>query len=382
MERTHQSPSHDDVLGTTGSFIDRLPSATRSRLLDVSKTVRVPAGGAVFGTSEPHLGLVLEGTARSYLSAAAGRQLTVRYVRRGTMIGTWAPIDHGELVIANEAVTNCTILEFDAETVAGLIRSDAETASIFVEYLSQRLQATYETLAANAFGTTRHRLARHLLELTEEDPDDHRLFAAITQQQLADGIGTAREVVARALGQLRADGLIRTRPREIEVLNAGGLASIVGHWPTAVRHNRGDRLDGAERFLDASPNAIIAVNAHGRISYSNPSTVETFGWSRDELHGQPLLLLIPERVGSNHDGHLSLYFDRPYVRPMGIGLELQGRRKDGSEFPVEISLAPVDSPDGQLVFATIVDISLRPSLGKAQAVGGAESFFEAAVEAQ
>lgn len=342
-----------------GTVIGQLPARARERLLDVSRTIRVAAGEAIFRSPEPHLGIVLVGTARSYLVAPGGRQLTVRYVRPGSLIGTWADARQGELMIATRAVTNATVLEFDVETVAALIRTDSEVATVFVEYLGQRLQATYETLAANAFGTIRQRIARHLLELTEEDPEDRRLFAAITQQQLADGIGTAREVVARALGQLRAEGLIRTQQREIEVLNATGLASVVGRWPTALRHGRTDGLLGAERFLDASPNPIIAVDVAGRISYSNPSTETTFGWTRPELAGQLLTVLIPERLGARHHGHLAAFFDRPHARPMGIGLELHGRRKDGSEFPVEISLAPVESPDGQLVFATIVDVSGR-----------------------
>jgi two-component system, cell cycle sensor histidine kinase and response regulator CckA len=114
--------------------------------------------------------------------------------------------------------------------------------------------------------------------------------------------------------------------------------------------------------LDASPNAIVGVNPAGRITYANLRVTETFGWSADELIGQPVERLIPDRVTERHVAHRSGFFDHPAARPMGIGLDLAGQRKDGSQFPVEISLSPVRTDDGMLVFATVVDITARKSL--------------------
>jgi len=235
-----------DLLDMPGSFLHRLQPDTRDRLLDVARTRRVPAGEAIFASSGQHLGWVLDGTARSDLVAPTGRRITVRYVRRGSIIGAWAVAGDGDLSVVNCAVTNCAVVEFDVETVAGLIRSDPAMALVFVEYLTQRLQATYQALAASAFGTISQRVARHLLELADEDPEDGRLVAAITQQQLADAIGTSREVVARALRRLRSDGIVRTQPREIEISNPMALTSIVGSWPGLTRNVGVDRPDAGE----------------------------------------------------------------------------------------------------------------------------------------
>jgi PAS domain S-box-containing protein len=120
--------------------------------------------------------------------------------------------------------------------------------------------------------------------------------------------------------------------------------------------------DSERRFravLEAAPNAIVAIDRDGRIGYANPQVEATFGYSRDELMGEPIEILLPERLRERHQGHRTGFFDRPVARPMGIGLDLAGRRKDGREFPVEISLSPVDTAEGPLVFATVVDITGR-----------------------
>ncbi len=111
--------------------------------------------------------------------------------------------------------------------------------------------------------------------------------------------------------------------------------------------------------LDASPNAIIAVDPEGQIVYANPQVVRTFGYALDEVIGQPVEVLLPARVTEQHVRHRTGFIRHPTARPMGIGLDLAGRRKDGSEFPVEISLSPLDTPDGLRVFATMVDITAR-----------------------
>jgi PAS domain S-box-containing protein len=120
--------------------------------------------------------------------------------------------------------------------------------------------------------------------------------------------------------------------------------------------------ESEQRFravLEASPNAIVAIDHAGRMIYANPQVETTFGYTRSELLGQPVELLIPERVGERHVIHRSGFLAHPNARPMGIGLDLAGRRKDGSEFPVEISLSPVGTGDGLEVFATVVDIAAR-----------------------
>jgi two-component system, cell cycle sensor histidine kinase and response regulator CckA len=111
--------------------------------------------------------------------------------------------------------------------------------------------------------------------------------------------------------------------------------------------------------LAASPNAIVAADRDGHIRYVNRQATVTFGYAEDELVGAPVELLLPPGLAERHARHRATFGDRPVARPMGIGMDLAGRRKDGSSFPVEISLSPVDGPAGPLVFATIVDITAR-----------------------
>ena len=111
--------------------------------------------------------------------------------------------------------------------------------------------------------------------------------------------------------------------------------------------------------LEASPNAVVAVDAQGLIVYANPQVEVTFGYARAELIGRPVEVLLPEADAERHAALRAAFMAHPVARPMGIRLDLAGRRKDGTEFPVEISLLPVETADGLQVFATVVDISAR-----------------------
>ncbi|MEU4561692.1 PAS domain S-box protein [Actinoplanes sp. NPDC023936] len=113
----------------------------------------------------------------------------------------------------------------------------------------------------------------------------------------------------------------------------------------------------ATSLLEAAPDAIIGVHRDGRIAVVNAQTVRLFGFDRSELIGQPIELLIPERFWPRHPGHRRDYLRDPRPRPMGAGVPLAARRKDGSEFPAEISLAPLPAQD--MVVAAVRDVSDR-----------------------
>jgi PAS domain S-box-containing protein len=132
-------------------------------------------------------------------------------------------------------------------------------------------------------------------------------------------------------------------PDEPRPGNAGSDRSSTGHLAV----------------LDAAPNAIVAVDSGGRIVYANRQVAATFGWDEGELLGQPIEVLVPSRAHGKHARDRERFVARPVARPMGIGLDLAGRRRDGSEFPVEISLSPIETATGRQVFATIVDITAR-----------------------
>jgi PAS domain S-box-containing protein len=112
-------------------------------------------------------------------------------------------------------------------------------------------------------------------------------------------------------------------------------------------------------ILEAVPDAVVAVNRQGIIVQVNAQTEAMFGYTRDELIGQSIEILIPERHRKQHDSHRERFHSEPRIRRMGTGLDLNGRRRDGSEFPVEISLSPVQTGNGLMVVSAIRDISDR-----------------------
>jgi two-component system, LuxR family, sensor kinase FixL len=123
-----------------------------------------------------------------------------------------------------------------------------------------------------------------------------------------------------------------------------------------------ERKQAQELFqlvTEASPSGIILVNDQGRIVLVNSHIEKLFGYRRDELIGKPVEVLVPERLATEHPADRATFFAAPEARAMGAGRELFARRKDGSEFPVEIGLNPIQMPHGLLILANVVDISAR-----------------------
>jgi PAS domain S-box-containing protein len=169
----------------------------------------------------------------------------------------------------------------------------------------------------------------------------------------------APEPVTLTLRLRRKDGtLIWTEHRNALVLDADGRAvGIEG----SVRDIT-ERMQGEELFrlvVESAPAGLAIVDGEGKIVQVNTQLERDFGYSRDELTGQAVEILMPERTREDHVPLRNRYLASPRPRPMGAGLKLRGRRKDGSEFPVDISLSPFATTQGNLVLAAIQDITER-----------------------
>jgi PAS domain S-box-containing protein len=178
----------------------------------------------------------------------------------------------------------------------------------------------------------------------------HRFGYAVNQQVRPMGAGLE-------LYGLRKDGA--EFPVEISL---SPLETPDGLLISAAVRDVSERKAAEERFrglLEAAPDAMVIVDDAGVIQLVNAQTETLFGYDREELLGRRVEVLVPARFHQHHPAHRHGYVDNRRVRPMGAGLDLYGLRKDGAEFPVEISLSPLETPDGTLVSAAIRDVSAR-----------------------
>jgi PAS domain S-box-containing protein len=154
----------------------------------------------------------------------------------------------------------------------------------------------------------------------------------------------------------------------------GGTVFVTSRWvarrdaagnPVAILASNRDitlrkiEEDKFRNLLESAPDAMVIVDGSGRVQLVNAQTEKLFGYGREEMIGQPVEILVPQRYHGKHTGHRHDYSQSPRPRSMGAGLDLHGRRKDGSEFPVEISLSPLETAEGTLVSSAIRDITDR-----------------------
>lgn len=215
-----------------GTFLDGLPTEVKAALLDGSVSFARRSRALLFDVDDPrpHVGVVLSGTARSFITAADGRQLTVRYAKRGAIVGKRSDLSGDHAPVSVRAVTACQVLELDVEQLERLVATEVLVAQAVLIELTGRLEDVYATIADSAFGSVRQRVVRHLLALADDADDTGRNVVRVTQQALADGIGSSREVVARELAHLRSEALVRTGEGSIEILDRERLTSFLGGW--------------------------------------------------------------------------------------------------------------------------------------------------------
>jgi PAS domain S-box-containing protein len=227
-------------------------------------------------------------------------------------------------------------------------------------------------------------LGRNVFDVFPDNPDD----------PTATGVANLRASLGRVLVQKRADAMAIQKydirrpesegggfeerhwsPVNTPVIGDDGDVAYIVHCVEDVtkmvrlrdqeklEHERSLKVE--ERYsqlLDTAPDAMVVVDPDGTISLVNVRTESMFGYARSELVGRPLSLLIPERFRMGHAAHQARFFADPTSRPMGAGLGLFGRRKDGSDIPIEVSLSPLRSGQDVTVSAAIRDVSERQRL--------------------
>ena len=207
------------------SALARVPADALNVLLANALRIDVPAGIIIAPPDDiPRVGVIATGVIRIFRDVADGRTITLRYVGRGGVVGIptlFASSIAGQV----QSLTAVTTFQFASAVWRQAAHEDARIACAFLEIVSELVMASAVHSTSDALSSVRQRVVRQLLDIAAERQQGPELVAPVTQQQIADGIGSAREVVARVLRGLREDRLITTGGRGIVVLDPSRLES-------------------------------------------------------------------------------------------------------------------------------------------------------------
>ncbi|HET9645731.1 MAG TPA: PAS domain S-box protein [Burkholderiaceae bacterium] len=216
--------------------------------------------------------------------------------------------------------------------------------------------------AERIFGYATHEAIGRTVDEILVAPNDKDGFARVFERALQSGL-CIDEAVRR-----RKDGsLLHMSCSTVPVYRSDGVLSsfvVTTKDVTALKLARDSAVVAVKygNLLEHTPDAILIVNITGRIVLGNAQAQRVFGYERKELIGEPVEMLLPERYRRSHLGHRTSFFAHPRTRSMGAGLELHGQRKGGEEFPVEVSLSPLDTEEGAMVMCAVRDITERQEL--------------------
>ncbi len=206
------------------SFLGRLPERTWRQLFDRAHQIDAPAKTVLYPETEQipaaHLVLILEGLVRVYRTSRSGREVTIRYARRGDILGLPSVVAQVSPAAA-QAVIPTSVVAMSAQALRAQAQRDSQLAWAMAEEMAGSLFNIQERLAHNVFAPVRSRVARYLLDVATQAGDGY--VAAASYEDIAGAIGTVREVVARTLAALRDEGLTRRTENGIALIDLDAL---------------------------------------------------------------------------------------------------------------------------------------------------------------
>lgn len=307
--------------------------------------------------------------ARTLLPVAIFGPLLLGTARFAAQQAGWAGLRVATSAFTLAAVIGLTALVFvTAQRLRGAdiglrrLATIVESADDAIMSIDRRREiSSWNAGAAKLFGySAEEAIGRPVIDLIPPDrlQEFDEGMSELAQGRPITGWGTERQ---------RKDGALV----EVE-LTVSPLKDARGRveGASAILRDVGESRDAERRFqslLDAAPDAIVIVDGEGKIVLVNQQVEKSFGYAREEILGKSVEFLVPEHLWIAHAKHRAQFMRSPEARPMGLGLELAARRRDGSEFPVEISLSPLHSQDGLLVIAAVRDVTQRREAERALA---------------
>jgi PAS domain S-box-containing protein len=295
------------------------------------------------------------------LAPSGGPRVTVRMVGAGgapmvAAISARATADTaagaGRFVLVVRDVTEAHRTRAELAERASLVAASSDAMIGFrldgvITTWNPGAERLFEHAAADVVGRTWYELAPALMPVTSEE------------EHLTRRVLRGERIEQVEVERVTKDGRLVTVSATMTALRdaAGAVTGAV-----AIVRDLSERERAATRFrsmLDAAPDAMVCVDADGRIAMINARVAELFGYPADELLARPVEILLPARLRARHPAHRAGYLADPRHRPMGGGKQLRAVRADGSEFPADISISAVDTDQGRLVCATIRDITGR-----------------------
>ena len=262
-------------------------------------------------------------------------------------------IDTEEGILVSAAVRDVTQRQQAAETAAQLASIIQSSYDAVIGKTLDHVITSWNPGAERLYGYTAAEITGRHVEVLIPPEDREReaeIVAAVARGERVDRYQARR---------LRKDGTAVEVSLTMSPI-VGRSGTIVG--VASITRDLNERQRADDRFrglMEAAPDAMVCVDRDGRIVLVNAQTERLFGYRRDELVGQPVEILVPDQVRGLHPAHRAGYVTDPRPRPMGANMQLAGRRRDGSTFPAEVSLAAMGADDGLLVTAVVRDVTER-----------------------